>query len=79
MPGLMTADNSGSIVVLGLNREGLESAFETRKQKGYVAAYQVVKARGKQQARLHMATVEEGTWGGETISTIYTYFWKSGR
>ena len=79
MPGLVNAGSNGSLVVLGLNQEGLENTFETKKQKGYVAAYQMVRARGEQQAKLHMATVEEGTWGGKTISTIYTYLWKSGR
>jgi len=37
----------------------------------------VVKAQSGQPARLHMATVEEDTLGGEVISTIYTYFWKN--
>jgi len=77
LPGLAAIDSSGSIAVLGLNREGFEKSFETKRQRGYVAAYQVVKARNRQPARLHMATVEEGALLGRTVSTIYTYFWKS--
>ena len=77
LPGLAAIDASGSVVILGLNREGFEKLFETRKQKGYVAAYHVINARGRQPARLHMATVAEQAFGGETISTIYTYVWKN--
>jgi len=77
LPGLAALDVSGSIAVLDLNREGFKSSFETRRQKGYVAAYQMVKARGGQPTWLHMAAVEEKAQGGKTISTIYTYFWKN--
>ena len=77
MPGLAGVDTSGSIAVLGLNQDGFEKSFETRKQKGYVAAYQVAQAKGKQPARLYMATVEENALSGRPFSTIFTYFWKN--
>ena len=76
LPGLASVDVSSSIVFLGLNREGFEKLFETRRQKGYVAAYQVVKPKGGQPARLHVATVEEKAFKGKTVSTVYTYLWK---
>jgi len=76
LPGL-NLDLNSSVVVLGLNREGLEKSFETKKQKGYLAAYQVVSAGENQPVRLHKATVEERALGGKTISTIYTYLWRT--
>jgi hypothetical protein len=76
LPGLVVDPNS-RVVFLNLTREGLEKLFETKKQKGYIAAYGVVKAQKHDPRSLHMATVEEGgNLGGRTVSTIYSYFWK---
>ena len=74
-PGLMV-DTHGSITFLKLTPEGFEKSSELKKQKGYVAAYGLVKARNNDPKILYMATVEpkEGL-GGKTISMIYTYFW----
>ena len=74
-PGLMV-DTHGSITFLKLTPEGFEKSSELKKQKGYVAAYGLVKARNNDPKILHMATVEpkEGL-GGKTMSMIYTYFW----
>ena len=77
LPGLAISTNS-SITVLSLSREGFEKSFETKKQKGYLGAYQMVRAKGEEPARLHVAAVEEKAFYGKTISTIYTYFWKNG-
>ena len=77
LPGLAISTNS-SITVLRLSREGFEKSFETKKQKGYLGAYQMVSAKGEEPARLHVAAVEEKAFYGKTISTIYTYFWKNG-
>ncbi len=77
LPGF-ALDSDCSVAVLSLSREGFERSFELKKQRGYLAAYQMVSARKDQPARLHTATVEEKALGGKTISTIYTYFWKSG-
>ncbi len=76
LPGL-NLDLNSSVVVLGLSQEGLEKSFETKKQKGYLAAYQVVSAGENLPVRLHKATVEERALGGKTISTIYTYLWRT--
>ena len=75
-PGLML-DTHGSITFLKLTPEGLQKSFEIKKQKGYIAAYGVMKAQKHNPTSLHMATVEkEGGLSGKTLSTIYTYFWR---
>ena len=75
IPGLM-ADTHGSIPFLKLTPEGFEESSETKKQKGYIAAYGLVKPQGNDPKTLHMAAVEPKGLGGNTLSTIYTYFWK---
>ena len=76
LPGLML-DTHGSITFLKLTPEGFEKTSEIKKQKGYIAAYGVVKAQKHDPKSLHMATVEKGGGlGGRTVSTIYTYFWR---
>jgi len=76
VPGLMV-DTHGSITFLKVTPEGLEKSSELKKQKGYIAAYSLIKARGNDPKILHMATVEpKGGLGGKTISMIYTYFWQ---
>ena len=73
---LVVVSNS-SLVLFGVNREGLERVFETKKQKGYLAAYQVVKDRKKKDIKIHMVAVEElGIIAKRKISTIYTYGWE---
>ena len=75
MPGLMV-DTHGSITFLKLTPEGFQKSSEIKKQKGYIAAYGVVKAQKHDPKSLHMATVEkQGGLSGRTLSTIYTYFW----
>ena len=65
------------MVVETTGYQRLEKSFETKKQKGYIAAYGVVKAQKHDPKSLHMATVEMGGGlGGKTASTIYTYFWR---
>ena len=67
---------NASMVLFRVNREGFERIFETKKQKGYLAAYQVVKDE-KNNLMIHMATVDEtGVLAKKKISTIYTYRWK---
>jgi len=75
IPGLM-ADTQGSITFLQLTPEGFEESSETKKQKGYIAAYGLVKQQGSDPKTLHMATVDPKGLGGNTLSTIYTYFWR---
>ena len=76
LPGLIVNPNS-RIAFLSLTQEGFEKSSNMRKQKGYLAAYGVLKAQKNNPRSLHMATVEEGSGiGGRTVSTIYTYFWE---
>jgi hypothetical protein len=76
LPGLML-DAHGSVTFLKLTPEGFEKSSELKKQKGYIAAYGLTKARKNDPEILHMATVEpKAGLGGKTVSTIYTYFWK---
>ncbi|MGV7221102.1 MAG: FG-GAP repeat domain-containing protein [Nitrospinales bacterium] len=68
---------NASIVLFSVNREGLERVFETKKQKGYLAAYQAVKDKNND-LMIHMAAVDEtGIVAKQKISTIYTYSWKA--
>jgi hypothetical protein len=77
IPGLMV-DTHGSVTFLKLTQEGFEKSSEIKKQKGYIAAYGLTKARKNDPKILHMATVEPKTGlGGKTVSTIYTYFWRN--
>ena len=70
-------DTHGSITFLKLTPEGFEKTSEIKKQKGYIAAYGVVKTQKHDPKSLHMATVEKGGGPGEkTVSTIYSYFWE---
>jgi hypothetical protein len=75
MPGLMV-DTHSSITFLKLTPEGFEKSSEIKKQKGYIAAYGLIKARKNDPKILHMAAVEPKGLGGNTLSTIYTYFWR---
>ncbi|MCH8157250.1 MAG: VCBS repeat-containing protein [Nitrospinae bacterium] len=66
---------NSSLAFLSISREGFEKVFETKGQRGYLAAFHFVSAQGDQPGRVHVATVEEGGFGGRDVSTIYTYSW----
>jgi hypothetical protein len=73
---LIIVKNS-SLVILGATPEGLEKVYETKKQRGYLAAFQVTDAATEGQKQIHVAHVVDhgGVWGEKKISTIYTYTW----
>jgi FG-GAP-like repeat len=73
---LVIVKNS-SLVVLGVTPEGLEKTYETKKQRGYLAAYQAVDTSGQRQKQIHVAHVADhgGFLGSKKISTIYSYIW----
>ena len=75
VPGLMM-DSHGSITFLKLTPEGIEKSSELKKQKGYVAAYGLVKAQKNDPKILHMAVDKGDGPGGKKASAIYTYFWR---
>ena len=69
--------SNSNIVVLNVTREGFEKVFETKKQRGYLAAYQVMNLPNDKKQQVHVAIVsKEGLIGKET-STIYTYDWNN--
>ena len=73
---LVIVKNS-SLVILGITPEGFEKAYETKKQRGYLAAFQVADTATPRQKQLHVAHVADhgGFLGKKIISTIYTYIW----
>ena len=67
-----------SLVFFGIDQEGFDRAFETKKQKGYLAGFQVTKDPKTKDIRVHMVAVEEtGLVTKTKISTVYTYDWKA--
>ena len=73
---LIIVKNS-SLVILGTTPEGLEKVYETKKQRGYLAAFQVTDGATEGQKQIHVAHVADhgGVFGEKKISTIYTYTW----
>jgi hypothetical protein len=65
--------NNCNLVILKIGKEGLEKIFETKKQKGYLAAYQV--EGNSNPRRIHVATVDKGSFGRRAVSTMYSYNW----
>ncbi len=66
-----------SLVVLGINREGFEKVFETKKQRGYLSAYQVMNLPNSSNKQVHVATVITAGLLGKESSIIYTYDWQN--
>jgi len=78
LANLVIVNNSG-LTILGINREGFERVFESRKQKGFLAAFRVVPRKGNAGADVHILRTERNfisnaMSGG--ISDFSTYFWK---
>ena len=73
---LVIVKNS-SLVILSITPEGLVKAYETKKQRGYLAAFQVADAVTQGQKEVHVAHVADhgGFLNKKKISTIYTYIW----
>jgi hypothetical protein len=69
--------NDSSLVFLAVSEEGLEKVYETKKQLGYLAAFQVVDAGKGSGKQVHVATISKrgGFLTRETVSTVYTYSW----
>ncbi len=76
MESLVIIKNS-SLVFFEASEEGLAKVHETKKQSGYLAAFQVVDAGEGSGKQVHMATVaDRGSFiSTKMISTIYTYNW----
>ncbi len=67
--------NNCSLVVLSVNPDGLERIHETKKQKGYLAAFLL--QNSKNSKKLHLASVSDagGIFKGKKLTTIFTYLW----
>ena len=74
--GLVVVNNS-NLAILGIYKEGLERVFETKKQKGYLAAFQVVDQSGSRSKQVHAVIVSDigGVLSSKKISTVFTYDW----
>ena len=69
--------SNASLVFFAVSEEGLEKVGETKKQRGYLAAFQVADVANSTGKQVHVATVSNrgGFFKGQTISTMYTYRW----
>jgi len=67
--------NNSNLVILGIQKEGFEKVAETKKQKGYLAAFQVASYPEKNRKDIYVATVEKGGLTSKTVSSIFTYHW----
>jgi hypothetical protein len=67
--------NNSNLVILGIEKEGFEKIAETKKQKGYLAAFQVASFPEKNRKSIFVATVEKGGLTSKTVSSIFTYHW----
>lgn len=66
-----------NLVVLGITKEGFEKVFETKKQRGYLSAYQVTDSPNNSNKQVHVATVIKAGLLGKESSIIYTYDWQN--
>ncbi len=69
---LVVVDNSG-LASLRLTREGFEKAFESGKQKGFMASYRVVPH--KKGAQVYTLRVDKDILTNKVFSTLSTYEW----
>jgi len=67
--------NNSNLVILGIKKDGLEKVTETKKQKGYLAAFQVASFPQENRKNIYVATVEKGGLTSKTVSSIFTYHW----
>lgn len=68
---------NSNLVVLGITREGFEKVFETKKQRGYLSAYQVMDLPDSSNKQVYVANVVEAGLFGKDTSIIYTYDWQN--
>ncbi len=73
----MVVINNSNVAFLAVNKEGLEKVFETKKQNGYLAAFQVVDA-GASRKQVHAAIVSDkgGALKDDKVTTLYIYDWR---
>jgi hypothetical protein len=73
--GHLSIVNSNSLMVQVVGRDGIGKYFETKRQKGYQASYQVVKGKGSGHV-VYIGSVEKTGPGSEGISSVVVYRWE---
>ena len=71
---LVVVENSG-LALLKVTKEGFEKAFESGKQKGYLAASRVVPNKNGEGATVYMLRIDQTMLTKNTLSTFSTYEW----
>ena len=71
---LVVVENSG-LALLKVTREGFEKAFESSKQKGYLAASRVVSKKNGAGATVYMLRIDQSVLTKNINSTFSTYEW----
>jgi hypothetical protein len=76
LESLVNISNSG-LVFFAVSEEGLAKVHETKKQTGYLAAFQVAGEASSSGKQVHVAIVSNqgGFFKEHAISTMYTYRW----
>lgn len=73
----MVVIENSDLVILRVTAEGFSKAYETKKQKGYLAAYHAVKKPDGSGLQVHAVIVDDnGSGKSKKISTIFTYDWQ---
>ena len=71
---LVVPESSG-LAVLRVTGEGFEKAFESSKQKGFMAASRVVPHKNGKGARVYTLRIDKDILTNNTFSTLSTYEW----
>ena len=71
---LVVPENSG-LALLKVTGEGFEKAFESSKQKGFMAAYRIVPYKDGRGAQVYTLRIDKDIIRNNTYSTITTYDW----
>ena len=71
---LVIVENSG-LALLRLTGEGFEKAFESSKQKGFLATYRVIP--GTKEAEVYILRVDDSLMTKKAFSTLSSYEWSA--
>ena len=71
---LVVPESSG-LALLRVTGEGFEKAFNSSKQKGFMAAFRVIPYKGGKSARVYALRIDKNIITNNTYSTLTTYDW----
>jgi hypothetical protein len=71
---LVVPENSG-LALLRVTGEGFEKAFESSKQKGFMAAFRIIPHKNGKGARVYTLRIDKDIITNNTYSTFSTYEW----